>query len=119
MQHLIEDFIEMNINGLVLELCEKYYDKDVLMLNNGVVFAESMRESYNKQKHFVQSVSKFDVKLLSCDIKDNTVELTFSYKMTSNDSSTNEWVGKHIQTWKNGTIIREEYLSIESEHQKP
>jgi len=31
------------------------------MLNNGAVFAESMRESYDKQKGFVASVKTFDV----------------------------------------------------------
>ena len=71
MQHLIDDFVKMNINGMVLELCEKYYDENVLMLNNGAVFAESMRESYNKQKGFVDSVAKFEVKLLSSTITDN------------------------------------------------
>ena len=39
LQNLINDFIEMNKAGLVLELCEKYYDKNVLMLNNGELFA--------------------------------------------------------------------------------
>ena len=113
MQHLLDDFIEMNTKGMVLELCEKYYDENVLMLNNGTVFAESMRESYNKQKGFVGSIAKFDVKLLSSTIKDNIAELTFLYKMTSQDSSINEFTGKHIQTWSNGKIIREEYLSVE------
>ena len=36
---LVDDFIEMNQAGLVLELCEKHYDKEVVMLNNGAVFA--------------------------------------------------------------------------------
>mgnify|MGYP007055199371 CR=1 FL=1 len=113
MQHLIDDFVEMNTSGLVLELCEKYYHDNVLMLNNGSVFAESMRESYNKQKGFVESVFKFEVKLLSSSIRENIAELTFNYKMTNQDSSINEFTGKHIQTWDNGKIIREEYLSVE------
>jgi len=34
-QELIDDYIAMNQEGLVLALCEKYYDDNVLMLNNG------------------------------------------------------------------------------------
>jgi hypothetical protein len=111
-QQEVDDFVNMNTSGMVLELCEKYYADDVLMLNNGSVFAESMRESYDKQKGFVSSVKEFDVKLLSSEITNNIAELTFRYKITGADSTINEFTGKHIQTWKNGKIVREEYLSI-------
>lgn len=113
MQKEVDDFVVMNTSGMVLELCEKYYANDVLMLNNGTVFAKSMRESYDKQKGFISSVKEFDVKLLSSTIKNNIAELTFRYKMTGSDSTINEFTGKHIQTWKNGKIVHEEYLSIE------
>jgi hypothetical protein len=113
MQNLIDDFVAMNTNGLVLELCEKYYDENVIMLNNGSVFAESMKESYDKQKRFVGAVKEFDVTLLSSNIQENISELTFHYKMTGADSQINEFTGKHVQTWKNGKIVREEYFSIE------
>ena len=68
MQELVDDFIAMNIGGRVLELCEKYYHEQVLMLNNGSLFAESMKESYEKQEGFVAAVQKFDIKLLSSHI---------------------------------------------------
>jgi len=112
MNDLIDDYIVMNQAGLVLELCEKYYDENVIMLNNGQVFAESMRESYNKQKGFVESVKEFNVELVSKKIKNNVSELTFHYKMTGYDSSVNEFTGKHIQTWVSDKIIKEEYVSI-------
>jgi len=109
---LIDDFIEMNQAGLVLELCKKHYDKNVLMLNNGAVFAQSMNESYDKQKGFVESISEFDVKLVSREITGNTAELTFDYKMTNKDSNVTEFTGKHVQTWENQKIVREEYFSL-------
>jgi len=112
MNDLIDDYIVMNQAGLVLELCEKYYDENVIMLNNGQVFAESMRESYNKQKGFVESVKEFSVELISKKITGNISELTFQYKMTGPDSTINEFTGKHIQTWVNDKIIKEEYVSI-------
>ena len=113
MQHEVDDFVDMNTSGKVLELCQKYYADDVLMLNNGAVFAKSMRESYEKQKGFVASVKEFDVTLISSAVTNNIAELTFRYKMTGPDSTINEFTGKHIQTWENGKIVREEYLSIE------
>ena len=113
MQKLIDDFVSMNKAGLVLELCEKYYHEDVLMLNNGEVFAESMKESYEKQKGFVGSVIEFDVTLLSSKIEGNVSELTFHYKMTGSDSKINKFTGRHTQTWKAGKIVKEEYLTIE------
>jgi hypothetical protein len=109
---LVDDFIKMNQAGLILELCEKYYAHDVVMLNNGSVFAESMRESYDKQKGFVDSVTDFDVKLVSKVINDNISELTFHYRMTFSNSTVNEFTGKHIQTWVDNKIVREEYFSV-------
>ena len=113
MKTLIDDYIAMNQAGLVLELCEKYYDEKVLMLNNGAIFAESMRESYEKQKGFINSIKEFDVKLISATIKQNVSELIFRYKMVGADSVMTEFTGKHIQTWKNDKIVKEEYLSVE------
>jgi hypothetical protein len=62
---LIDDFIAMNQESRVLELCEKYYDENVTMLNNGAIFAESMKEAYDKQRGFVEAIKAFDVKLVS------------------------------------------------------
>jgi len=112
LQELVDDFIAMNQAGLVLELCEKYYHENVLMLNNETVFAESMSESYEKQKSFFESVNKFDVKLVSSVIEGNVSELVFHYRMTAHDLTVTEFTGKHIQTWTNKKIIKEEYLSI-------
>ena len=113
MHELIDDFIKMNQAGLVLELCEKYYDENVVMLNNGTIFAKSMRESYDKQKGYIDSVNEFYVTLVSRDVIDNIVELTFNYKMTGADAKITEFTGKHVQTWQDNKIIREEYFSIE------
>lgn len=113
MQQQVDDFISMNTRGLILQLCEKYYADNVVMLNNGSVFAQSMRESYDKQKGFVDSIKEFDVRLVSSEITNNIAELVFSYKMTGADLKTNAFTGKHIQTWLNGKIVREEYLSVE------
>ncbi len=112
MQKLIDDFIRMNQAGLVLELCEKYYDENVVMLNNGSVFASSMKESYDKQKGFIDSIECFEVSIVSTLISEDIAELVFHYKMKNTQSQVSEFTGKHIQTWKNGKIIREEYLSI-------
>lgn len=111
-QSSVDDYIVMNQSGLVLELCEKYYDEDVVMLNNGQVFANSMRESYDKQKGFVELVKGFEVKLLSKKIDGNVSELIFHYKMTGPDSTVNEFTGKHTQTWNGKKIIKEEYVSM-------
>ena len=112
MKALVDDYIAMNQQGLVLELCEKHYDENVVMFNNGAIFARSMKEAYDKQKGFIQSVEKFDVKLVSALIKGDIAELTFSYKMTGPNAQVNEFVGKHIQTWKNHKIIKQEYHTI-------
>ena len=49
-EELIDDYVAINEAGLVLELCGKYYEENVVMLNNGTIFAESMRDSYNKKR---------------------------------------------------------------------
>ena len=68
-----------------------------------------MQEAYEKQKGFIETVQEFDIELVSKVVRDNVAELTFHYKMTTTDSKTIEFVGKHIQTWKGQKIIREEY----------
>lgn len=113
MHELVDDFIEMNKAGLVLELCEKYYDTNLVMLSNGTLFAESMQESYDKQKKFVESVREFDVTLVSKIIKGNISELTFHYKMLGADSKFINFTGKHVQTWKDNKIVREDFFTIE------
>lgn len=113
MHELVDDFIKMNQAGLVLKLCEKHYDENVVMLNNGTLFAESMRQAYDKQKEFIGSIMEFDVKLVSKVVTGNTSELTFHYKMTGADSNLIDFKGKHVQTWKNKKIVREEYFSID------
>ncbi|MEH6403770.1 MAG: hypothetical protein V7750_10390 [Sneathiella sp.] len=109
----IDEFIRMNQAGLVLELCERFYAENVIMMNNGSVFASSMKEAYEKQAGFIGKVKEFDVKLISKVIEANMSELTFHYKMTSENLTITEFTGKHIQTWHNQKIIREEYQSIE------
>lgn len=113
MQALVDDFIQMNQAGLVLQLCKKYYHQDVVMLSNGSVFARSMQEAHDKQKGFVDAVVGFEVKLLDKAISGNVAELSFSYKMTAADSSVNRYSGKHVQTWQDDKIIREEYFAID------
>jgi len=112
MQHLVDDFIKMNIAGQVLALCEKYYHDDVTMLSNGNLFAQSMCEAYERQKGFVGSIKSADIQLISQKLTGNVSELVFSYKMIGFDEILNEFTGKHIQTWQGDKIIREEYLSV-------
>jgi len=110
----VDDFIVMNQRGLVLELCEKYYAPKVLMLSNGEVFAESMREAYDKQKGYIGSIKEFDVNLVSRSVEGNISDLVFGYKMIAQDGKCFEYIGRHIQTWESGKIIREEYRNVES-----
>jgi hypothetical protein len=112
MQHLIDDFIKMNQAGEVLALCEKYYHDDVTMLNNGGLFAQSMSEAYEIQKGFAESISFIGIQLISQQLIGNVSELVFHYKMVSLDETLNEFTGKHIQTWQDDKIIREEYISV-------
>lgn len=112
MDELVDDLIKLNQSGQILELCEKYYDERVLMLNNGTIFAESMQEAYDKQKGFVDSVAEFEINLISKKIEGNVSELIFHYKMTANDAKVTEFTGKHTQYWNHQKIVKEEYESI-------
>ena len=109
---LVDDFVCMNQKGLVLELCKKYYDENVFMLSNGVVFAETMQEAHDKQKGFVEDIKHFDVKLVSKVVSEDISELVFHYKMTTMDSNVVEFTGKHVQKWKNNKIVKEEYQTL-------
>jgi uncharacterized protein (UPF0335 family) len=111
MQELVDDFIVLNSKGLVLALCEKYYDENVLMLNNDEVFAKSMKEAYDKQESFVSSIETFEAELLTSKIEGNVSDLTFHYKIVGQDAKVIEFTGRHIQTWENGKIVKEAFYS--------
>lgn len=112
MQTVLDDYIEMNQAGQVLELCKKYYHENVFMLSNGAVFAQSMQEAYEKQKGFIGSVKSFDVILMSQKVKGNIVELIFNYNIVGENAKVVSFTGKHIQTWEKNKIVKEEYHSI-------
>lgn len=112
MQKMIDTFIQLNTSGRILELCETCYADDVLMLNNGAVFAKTRNEAYEKQKGFVNAVAKFDIKLLSQTLEGERSELIFHYRMTTHSSEVMDFKGKHVQYWKNGKIIKEEYSPV-------
>ncbi len=112
MDKLIDDFIEMNLGGKILELCEEYYAEDLHMTSNGDLFASSKSEAYDKQKPFVENIREFDVSLKYKEIADNMATLVFSYKMTTKELKQICFTGKHIQTWKEGRIIREAFETL-------
>ena len=58
---LVDGFVNLNCSGKILELCETYYADDLAMLNDGEVFASSMRGAYEKQKGYVDGVAGFDL----------------------------------------------------------
>ena len=112
LNNLVDHLIELNETGQVLTLCKTYFADNILMLSDGNVFATSMQEAHDKQKGFVEAVKKFEVTLIEKKCSGNRVELTFRYKMTGADDTITEFVGQHIQTWVDGKIIKEEYLSV-------
>ena len=112
-QQLVNDFIKMNKAGKVLALCEKHYDVKVQMLSNGDIFACSRQEAMDKQAKFVAAVEKFDISLLSKQINNDVSELIFDYKMTTANGEKNNFIGKHILSWKNQKIIKEEFSIIQ------
>jgi hypothetical protein len=108
----VDHVVELNVTGQVLTLCKTYFAENILMLSDGNVFATTMQEAHDKQKGFVETVKKFEVALIEKKCSGNRAELTFRYKMTGTDDAITEFVGQHIQTWVDGKIVREEYLSI-------
>lgn len=109
MNKLVDDFIEMNCRGKVLELCKKYYAEDLHMTSNGELFASSKNEAHDKQKPFIDNIKEFDVSLESKKITNNMATLVFSYRMTTKDLKQISFNGKHTQTWKEGLIIKEAF----------
>jgi hypothetical protein len=53
------------------------------------------------------------VRLISKGIEGDVSELVFAYKITSEDGEVNEFTGKHVQTWRGGKIIREEFETVD------
>lgn len=113
MNEFVDGFVDMNINGNIKDLCEKYYAPGVLMLNNGAVFATSQREAYEKQKGFVLSIATKDITLLSKEVTGSVSELIFHYVMETHNGQKMDFVGKHTQEWDNGVILKEEYESVQ------
>ena len=109
---LIDDFIHLNETGLILEICQKYYADNILMLSNGEPFAESKTEAYSKQKIFLETITSFEVRLTSQTHNADSIELIFSYAFTDTNSQAICFTGKHTQRWDDGKIFREDFETI-------
>lgn len=112
MKDRINEFIKLVQNGKVLEICNIFYAENVLMLNNGIIFAQNKNEAYLKYEVLENTIKDFDIELCSKKIVGNVSELIFNYKLTNINNVTYEFVGKHLQTWENSKITREEYISL-------
>tara|TARA_R110002096_G_scaffold217936_5_gene406046 strand:+ start:389 stop:736 length:348 start_codon:yes stop_codon:yes gene_type:complete len=112
MENSVDTLIEMNVSGRVLDLCKEFYDPDIVMVSDGEIFASSMQEAYDKQKSFIDSVRKFDVKLLTKNIAGDTSVIEFEYSLLNSDSKVSHFFGRHTQTWAGGKIIKEVYETI-------
>ncbi|MBL4831512.1 MAG: hypothetical protein JKY55_16700 [Aliivibrio sp.] len=109
---LVQDFITMNQNGEILNLCQKHYDEQVLMYSNGSIFASSMEEAYNKQKVFVDDIKTHNITFVSKSIHDNVTVLIFRYKMMTHKFKKIDVMGKHTLTWSNGKIVEEHFETL-------
>ncbi|PHR73063.1 MAG: hypothetical protein COA66_04500 [Arcobacter sp.] len=112
MKDSVNQLINLVEDGKVLEICNIFYDENVLMLNNGIIFAQNRNEAYLRYIVLETTIKKFDIELRSKKIVGNVSELIFNYKLTNINDLTHEFVGKHLQTWENLKIIREEYISM-------
>lgn len=115
MEEFVDGFIKLNMEGRILELCQNFYDENIVMTSNGDEFATNRAEAYAKQEPFVASIGAFVITLLSKEIKDDIAEITFHYDITQHDGENIVFTGKHIQKWKDGKIIREDYELIGQE----
>lgn len=112
MEEWVDGFINLNMNGRILDLCKTYYDENIVMTSDGEDFANSREEAYAKQKPYVDSIGAFVITLLDKDIKGDKAEITFKYDITLQDGNNVVFTGKHVQQWKDGKITREDYVKI-------
>jgi hypothetical protein len=106
---LIDGFIQLNMEGKILQLCEQYYAADIIMTSDGKPFASSRAEAAAKQKPYVDSIAAFVITLISKNIEDDKAEITFHYDITTVDNQNFVFTGKHIQQWADGKVVREDY----------
>lgn len=109
LDELVDGHIELTQAGRFTEICERYYDPHVKVFYDGAVLAESMREAYDKQKGYMESLAEFDVKFVSKKIEGNVTELVFHYKMTFANSRIREFMGKHVLCWHEHRIVKEDF----------
>ena len=112
MKDSVNQLINLVEEGKVIEICNIFYDENVLMLNNGIIFAQNKKEAYLRYKVLEVTIKDFDIELCSKKIVGNVSELIFNYKLTNINDVKYEFVGKHLQTWEDLKIIREEYISL-------
>jgi hypothetical protein len=112
LEEQVKDFITMNKNGEILNLCQKHYAENVLMYSNGAIFASSKEEAYNKQKVFVDDIKSYNITFVSKSIHDNVSVLIFRYKMVTKKFKKIDFMGKHTLTWREGKIAEELFETL-------
>ena len=109
---LINGFIQLNMEGKILQLCEKYYADEIVMTSDGKPFASSRAEAAAKQKPYVDAIAAFVITLISKDVDGDKAEITFHYDITTTENRNFVFTGKHIQHWVDGKVIREDYEMV-------
>ena len=108
---IVDTFIKLNTAGKILELCETVYADDVQMFNDGLIFASSKKEAFEKQAGYANSITECHIELISKEIKENEAILVFRYDMKTNEQEMN-FVGQHKIYVDNDKIVKEEYVGL-------
>ena len=108
---LVEDQCKLIEEGRVLDVFERYFHDDIMLISNGEVFASSKTEGMRKQKEFFSSVSEMHPELRKSLIKGDKVVLDFDYQFVMKSGEKVKFRGLHVQQWKGEKMLREEFFS--------
>ncbi|MBI2423045.1 MAG: nuclear transport factor 2 family protein [Candidatus Hydrogenedentes bacterium] len=108
---LVQQLIELYREGAILNAFDRFFHKDVFMMQNGDIFAHSKAEGRAKLAAFFSSIRDLQVDIRAHRIVENASLLEVSYTFTDSHGKRVHFDGVHLHEWEGDQIIQEQFAT--------
>ncbi len=114
MQNITENLNNLNalvLSGKMLDAFEQYYHDDVVMQENNAEPTVGKEKNRERETEFLSKITEFRGASVShIAVGDNVSYATWQYDYTHADWGERNYTQVSVQHWKDGKIIREQFL---------
>jgi hypothetical protein len=107
----IDDLNDLVLQGRALEAFEKYYHDEVIMQENESSPTIGKEANRQREKEFFSSITEFrTARPLKITVGEGVSMVQWHYDYTHKDWGVRNYSQVSVQEWKDGKIIKEQFL---------